>query len=369
MPNSSDQYLIAKSQSDSSEDLIGRLLFQLVELQSSSDARIGALEQSSAARHKEMMRYEHAGVLQKKIGEKILKEIREAIASKEIDLSEVLAGMEMLVKTQERSRDSISGGLQGLGEHFPHIRQQLEEIARILNENKPKEVILDEVIESQEAGYKVIGRLLVKIGEEIKKKEFPKEVALSKPVKIEKPTWWKDFNFSWEPLEKLLDKITSKTFKVKADNPIEVEVKGLPKEVAKELSKELTRILPQLMSRAGYNHPFDFDEAGNLKVVNLIGASETLLAQIRDYVDARTKPTDIQLGELIPVMRNIFQAIANPSYVDKSANAIRNQVQSGTITTVTTVTGLTNIDSYQGKLLIINQNISAWANNVRARIS
>lgn len=85
-----------------------------------------------------------------------------------------------------------------------------------------------------------------------------------------------------------------------------------------------------------------------------------------------TTPSDIQPSEIIPVLRQILMAIANPSYVDKSVNAIRNQVQSGTITTVTTVTtvtGLTNIDSYQGKLLIINQNINAWANCVRANIT
>jgi len=67
--------------------------------------------------------------------------------------------------------------------------------------------------------------------------------------------------------------------------------------------------------------------------------------------------------------------IIYPAWYDRSANAIRNQVQSGTITTVSTVTtvttvaGLTNVDSYQGKLLIINQNISAWANLVRGRWS
>ena len=92
-----------------------------------------------------------------------------------------------------------------------------------------------------------------------------------------------------------------------------------------------------------------------------IPASE-ILAELQE----KTKPSDIQNNELINVLRNILNAIANPSYVDKSANAIRNQVQSGT---VTTVTGLTNIDSYQGKLLMINSNINAWANCCRSRIS
>lgn len=79
--------------------------------------------------------------------------------------------------------------------------------------------------------------------------------------------------------------------------------------------------------------------------------------------------TDNQSVELINALRVLITAIANPSYVDKSANAIRNQVQSGTITTVTTVTGITNLDGYQAKLPVINQNNAAWAVVVRARIS
>lgn len=74
------------------------------------------------------------------------------------------------------------------------------------------------------------------------------------------------------------------------------------------------------------------------------------------------------MNEINIAIKNLYIAIANPSYVDKSANAIRNQVQSGTVTTVTTVTGLTNIDSYQGKTLVVGQNIAAWASVVRGRI-
>lgn len=78
---------------------------------------------------------------------------------------------------------------------------------------------------------------------------------------------------------------------------------------------------------------------------------------------------------LIPWLKTILAKIATPAWYDPTANVIRNQVQSGTITTVTTVTTtgtlttLANIDGYQGKLQIINQNNSAWANVVRARIS
>lgn len=78
------------------------------------------------------------------------------------------------------------------------------------------------------------------------------------------------------------------------------------------------------------------------------------------------------ISALSVVIKALQQATVNPPYLDKSVNAIRNQVQSGAITsvgTVTTVTGLTNVDGYQGKMLMIGQNMSAWANTVRSRIT
>jgi len=81
------------------------------------------------------------------------------------------------------------------------------------------------------------------------------------------------------------------------------------------------------------------------------------------------------LAQLAVVVKNQQQATVDPPYLDKSVNAIRNQVQSGTITTVTTVTtcatvtNMSQVDSYQGKLLMIGQDISAWANVVRGRIT
>ena len=72
------------------------------------------------------------------------------------------------------------------------------------------------------------------------------------------------------------------------------------------------------------------------------------------------------LGELAPLLRSILQYLAYPGVLDKPNNATRIIPIGGT---VTTVTGLTNIDGYQGKLVAINQNMSAWALSVRSRIS
>lgn len=82
-----------------------------------------------------------------------------------------------------------------------------------------------------------------------------------------------------------------------------------------------------------------------------------------------TQPSDIQMSEMIPMLRAILTAIANPSYVDKSANAIRNQVQSGTITTVTTVTTLTNVGTWPGGQLSFTASQNTWANMCRSLIT
>lgn len=77
-----------------------------------------------------------------------------------------------------------------------------------------------------------------------------------------------------------------------------------------------------------------------------------------------TTPTDIQLGELIPLFRALLLAIANPAYVDKSANQMRSQV-TGALTSVTTVTNLTNFGSFPADHLQRMDNKVAWATNVR----
>lgn len=82
----------------------------------------------------------------------------------------------------------------------------------------------------------------------------------------------------------------------------------------------------------------------------------------------------IDTRDLLVVLKNLINVLANPSYVDKSANQMRAQVTgsvavSGSLTTVSTVTTLSNIDGYQGKQGIIAENINAWSNTVRNKIT
>jgi hypothetical protein len=117
-----------------------------------------------------------------------------------------------------------------------------------------------------------------------------------------------------------------------------------------------------------------FDETYNVQQVEPVVYNPTTGAL--DRMTQPTSPDDIQVSELIPIFRALLMAIANPSYVDKSANAIRNQVQSGTITTVTTVTTvstLTNITgtfgSFTADHLHRMDNMTAWATNIRSLIT
>lgn len=87
---------------------------------------------------------------------------------------------------------------------------------------------------------------------------------------------------------------------------------------------------------------------------------------------SESSPLPISAQEFYLLFERILSAVAYPPWFDRSVNAIRNQVQSGTVSTVTTcstVSNLTQVDSIQGRLLPLGMNIDAWANTVRRTIS
>lgn len=101
------------------------------------------------------------------------------------------------------------------------------------------------------------------------------------------------------------------------------------------------------------------------------GTQKTQIVDSNNKTIVPTTPTDIQLSELIPVLRSLITAIANPSYVDKSANQMRAQITGSltTLTTCTTVTNLTNIGSFPANHLQRMNNMTAWATNIRSLIT
>lgn len=103
------------------------------------------------------------------------------------------------------------------------------------------------------------------------------------------------------------------------------------------------------------------------------------------YVDASaTNPLPVQeVGGATSLLSRIFNLLSSPMGFDRSLSRQRvtGIIESGTVTAVTTVatvttvtnvatvTNISTIDSIQGRLLPLNQNASAWAAIVRARIS
>lgn len=80
------------------------------------------------------------------------------------------------------------------------------------------------------------------------------------------------------------------------------------------------------------------------------------------------------LGQLLESIKLLFRVIANPPWVDKSANQVRAQITgslttAGTVSTVTTVTGITNFGGYPAQQGIIDQNRASWAVLVRGRLA
>ncbi len=102
-------------------------------------------------------------------------------------------------------------------------------------------------------------------------------------------------------------------------------------------------------------------------VLTLLTDTSTMSAEdpLQIFIDV---PGASTLTDLVVVIRQMINAIIYPPNLDKVQNRTRVMatLESGT---VTTVTGLTNIDSYQGRMLIINGNATSWATNVRARFS
>lgn len=91
---------------------------------------------------------------------------------------------------------------------------------------------------------------------------------------------------------------------------------------------------------------------------------------------------DITNKDIMIALKSLILQVANPGYVDKSANQVRVQsTGTSTITiasnqdirnvtgSVAAVTNQANIDGYQGRLLAIGINNTAWAMVVRNKIT
>ena len=86
------------------------------------------------------------------------------------------------------------------------------------------------------------------------------------------------------------------------------------------------------------------------------------------YDVSTATPLPVEVDNVRDILIPIVNLLESPRGFDKSLQRQRGTVvvESGT---VTTVAGLTNIDSIQGRIAQNGANLSAWADCVRSRIS
>jgi hypothetical protein len=92
-----------------------------------------------------------------------------------------------------------------------------------------------------------------------------------------------------------------------------------------------------------------------------------------DYV-SEDNPLPVHDAEAIDLISRMLLYLDSPRGYDKSIQRERVTaiLESGTVTTVTTVatvTTLANIDGYNARMQILDQNRTSWAQCVRARIT
>ena len=90
----------------------------------------------------------------------------------------------------------------------------------------------------------------------------------------------------------------------------------------------------------------------------------------KDVSESDPLPTQ-EVGGATSLLMRIFNILASPMGYDRALarNRVTAVVESGTMSTVTTVSSVTAIDGAQGRLLVNGANFSAWADCVRSRIT
>jgi len=81
--------------------------------------------------------------------------------------------------------------------------------------------------------------------------------------------------------------------------------------------------------------------------------------------------TEVSASDGATLLRRMLLLLLAPLGYDKSLRRYRQTavIESGTVTAVTNVTNLSNIDSRPGAMLINAQSRQSWALNVRSRIT
>lgn len=269
-----DQYQIAKNQSDDMDDLIGRLLYKLLNLQAQGNSNLKVADDNQSGRHAEKIQFENASIEQRDAIQKMLGEIKKTVAEKKIDLSQVVAGLEDIVSSVENGSDKMARRMNDLPFEIPETQRLMTGILEAVRQNKPKDVVFDKLIKSQRDGNIALGKLIATLIKEVRAKELKSEYHAPGEIEILKPKWWKEFSFSWAPLEKLFEKLKSHTFSVKVENQQGEQKMIDSNDLAQKISEELRKVIKSIPRGGGMGNPFSFDGDGNLKISGNVGSAD-----------------------------------------------------------------------------------------------
>lgn len=89
-------------------------------------------------------------------------------------------------------------------------------------------------------------------------------------------------------------------------------------------------------------------------------------------VQKKTEPTDFQMTDIMVLLKQLLTAVVYPNYLDRSLNSIRignNTVSIAANQDIRTVATVTNLGTFPADHMQRMNNMTAWAVNVRSRLS
>lgn len=212
--NQSDiQFRNEQNQAETELEFLARLIFSLRALQEENninEARIaGQLIDSDQKRSEENLKLEEHQEVHTSLLSYILQEIR----TKDVDLSEVVAGLEIIRREIAASRQETKDTEPMDEARNGRILNALHELSELTQANKPETIDLSPVVNAETEGHKKTQQILSALLAEISLLDIKPEITIPDKVEVKEPKWYKPFTWEakWlEPIEKAIDKINPK---------------------------------------------------------------------------------------------------------------------------------------------------------------
>lgn len=200
-----DNYLSLRSQTDGGEDLIGRLLFSILGTvgrnREAMTVLLGDLVARLESGRMESMRASDMNAESVRV---LLEELIQAVDSKAVDLSGVTDAIETANETIRSGNDRIASVLETVADKDDdEVVALLEIIAEAIGKIDVRPSVKVDTSAVAEVVRGISSRI-EEVSRCIKEKKYPERMEVSGEVSIQKPKWWQEWSFSWEPLGKIL---------------------------------------------------------------------------------------------------------------------------------------------------------------------